>query len=122
MKDVDFLELCECMNGYFEYDESHGSFECQYKICPDNNPSEEQAILGDGAYCPSIKNTMPYVLARNGGILEQLVKKYNAKIYFACFISPESTSAKNGLPFVFCDYGSDFIKTLNAHVSVWSYP
>lgn len=122
MKDVDFFELCVCMNGYFEYDESNGNFECQYKICPNNNPPAEQDILGDGAYCTSIKNTMPYALARDGGILEQLVKKYNAKIYFDCFIPPESMSAKNGLPFVFYEYDIDFLKKLNAHVCVWTYP
>ena len=121
-KSVSDKEFCEFTNNMFKYCRRDNCYTYQYAIDCRNNPPKEREILFQDGYCLSVKNTMPYILAKDGGLLEQLVEKYDATICFHCFIAPDFISAKTSLPFLFYNYDIDFLHKLNARVCIWSFP
>ena len=62
---------------------------------------------------------MLYDLAKENGILDNLVKHFKAQIYFDCYIFAPKGNPNYSFPFVFYNTTLDFLKRLNAYVCIW---
>ena len=52
-------------------------------------------------------------------VLDDLVKNFEAEIYFDCYVFKQKEKPEYAFPFIFYNSTIDFLKRLNAYVCVW---
>lgn len=121
----DLEKIREYTNNVFDSYEEDIMYELTYKyeLSNDKNSKEETRILSTSGenyeYKHTIKNSLLYVLAKENGTLDDLVKNFQAIVSFNCYIFPDEYNLECNKPFVFYNSTIDFIKRLNACVYIW---
>lgn len=121
----DLEKIREYTNNVFDSYEEDIMYELKYKyeLINDKNTEEENSILSTYGeryeYLYNIKSSLLYDLAKDDGILDDLVKNFEAQIYFDCYVFPPKEKPEYAFPFIFYNSTIDFLKRLNAYVCVW---
>lgn len=121
------IDILTRTNKYFKLDSFNSGrlvLKYRYEFNHNNNTKEQFDILSDNGTesLYTIKSSLPFELAVEGGLLDCFVSKYNALIKFECFVFPDENEIECCCPLLFYPQVIDFIKRLNAYLFIWPRP
>lgn len=121
------IDILTRTNKYFKLDSFNSGrlvLKYRYEFNHNNNTKEQFDILSDNGTesLYTIKSSLPFELAVEGGLLDYFVSKYNALIKFECFVFPDENEIESCCPLLFYPQVIDFIKRLNAYLFIWPRP